>query len=333
MASVLPGVEKLGSAAKGFTRGRLEATAGILETVIAEEALLGQLSEMTRGQKAIVKETEMLRVLTNIEVARLGEVGAGFEYLAHELNDFSQSVARSTNELTGHTEERRKAIAETHRTLELELPEMREEFRRIEESLDHALATVESTLGQMLRAVLTGAESEMGLLGRDFEGLAQQTNAILATAGVILRAAAVPPPSERQAQRPPRPPRSWRRSPMLVGPQRHPSAHPFPRGRRPSPSRLCCGCLFYRRKAERNDGGESQDPSPPHPPHSNPEHPGEIPAPDAPIDFAFFGYRLPATGYRLPATGYRLPATGYPHGITTRSSRGNFPSVSSLIRK
>lgn len=51
MASVLPGVQKLGSAAKGFIRTRLEATAGILDTVIAEQALLQQLSHLTRGRR------------------------------------------------------------------------------------------------------------------------------------------------------------------------------------------------------------------------------------------------------------------------------------------
>lgn len=154
MGSVLPGVRRLGNAAKDFIRGRLTATAGILETVIAEEKLLRQLEELTRGQKAIVRETEMLRVLTHIEVARLGDVGAGFQYLAHELNDFSQSVARSTQELTRHTEERRKAIEETRRALAVQLPQMREEFARIELSLDGELGAVEGTLGQLLETPL-----------------------------------------------------------------------------------------------------------------------------------------------------------------------------------
>jgi hypothetical protein len=154
MASVLPGVQKLGSAAKDFIRQRIAATGGILETVIAEEKLLRQLSRLTQGQKGIVRETAMLRVLTNIEVARLGEVGTGFQYLAHELNEFSQSVAQSTQELTGHTEERRKAIEETRRTLGVELPRMREEFARIEQGLDNALREVEATLGGMLETPL-----------------------------------------------------------------------------------------------------------------------------------------------------------------------------------
>ena len=139
MGSVLPGVRRLASAAKSFLRERLEATAGILATVTAEAALLERLAQLTRGQKAIVRETEMLRVLTNIEVARLGEVGAGFQYLAHELDEFAQSVARSTNELTRLTDERRKAIQETRRSLTAELPRMREEFARIEKGLETAL--------------------------------------------------------------------------------------------------------------------------------------------------------------------------------------------------
>jgi len=149
VALVLPGVAKLAEAAQGFIRGRLDATADVVETVGREQSLLEQLSQFTRGQKAIVRETGMLRVLTNIEVARLGEVGAGFQYLAHELDDFSQSVARSTNELTEHTDERRKAITETQRTLSAELPAMREGFARIEDSLGRARTEVEALLDEL----------------------------------------------------------------------------------------------------------------------------------------------------------------------------------------
>jgi|SRR5580698_7784857 hypothetical protein len=52
MGSVLPGVRRLAFAAKSFLRERLEATAGILETVTAEAALLERLAHLTRGQKA-----------------------------------------------------------------------------------------------------------------------------------------------------------------------------------------------------------------------------------------------------------------------------------------
>src|SRR5581483_612769 len=127
MRTVLPGVQKLAAAAQAFLRGRLEATAAVLESVVAEEKLLERLMQLTRGQKAIVRETRMLRVLTNIEVARLGDLGASFQYLAHELDDFSKSVARSTSELMEHTEGRREAIGQTRRALSDELPGMRAE--------------------------------------------------------------------------------------------------------------------------------------------------------------------------------------------------------------
>lgn len=110
----------------------------------------------------------MLRVLTNIEVARLGEVGAGFEYLARELNDFSVAVAKSTGELMGHTRERRRTVEETRRTLEVELPRMREEFAGTEEELGRAAKRMELTLRQLaetpqrFRGAVTAVAGQIG---------------------------------------------------------------------------------------------------------------------------------------------------------------------------
>jgi hypothetical protein len=137
-------VEQLDRSTRDFLQERLTATAGILDTVTGEAALLGRLTRQTQAQRAIARETEMLRVLTNIEVARLGAVGASFEYLAHELSDFSQAVAKSTGELMGHTEERRKTVEETRRTLSREVPRMREEFGSMEEGLGDAVSAVAS---------------------------------------------------------------------------------------------------------------------------------------------------------------------------------------------
>ena len=57
MATVLPRVQQLGSAAKRFIHARLEATSGILETVTAEAAVLERLAQLTQGQRAIVRES------------------------------------------------------------------------------------------------------------------------------------------------------------------------------------------------------------------------------------------------------------------------------------
>ena len=82
VSSVLPKVQTLCAAARRFIEDRLQATTGILETVTMEVKLLHQLSLVTSGQEAIAFKIKALSVLTNIEVAHLGTVGAGFQYLA-----------------------------------------------------------------------------------------------------------------------------------------------------------------------------------------------------------------------------------------------------------
>ena len=126
--SVLPNVQSLGAAARGFIGDRLQATTGILETVTTEVKLLRQLSHVTRDQAAIAYETKALSVLTNIEVARLGAVGAGFQYLAHELADFSKSVTEHTLELTVPHGWPQGCDRRDGRVLAAELPRLREEF-------------------------------------------------------------------------------------------------------------------------------------------------------------------------------------------------------------
>jgi len=99
ISSVLPKVQTLGAAARCFIEDRLQATTGILETVTREVKLLHRLSLVTNGQEAIAFKIKALSVLTNIEVAHLGTVGAGFHYQANELADFSKSATKDTREL------------------------------------------------------------------------------------------------------------------------------------------------------------------------------------------------------------------------------------------
>jgi uncharacterized coiled-coil DUF342 family protein len=149
VSSLLPRVQTLGGAARNFIDGRLHATAGILETVTAEVRLLHQLSLVTRSQEAIAAEIKALSVLTNIEVAHLGTVGAGFQYLARELADFSKSVSADTRELASRTNDRRSAIEKTKRVLLAEIPRLRERLIRIEIDLTAALAIVDTSLTQL----------------------------------------------------------------------------------------------------------------------------------------------------------------------------------------
>jgi hypothetical protein len=149
VSSILPKVQTLGAAARQFIAEKLQATAGVLETVTTEVKLLRQLSAVAGSQEAIALEIKALSVLTNIEVAHLGTVGVCFQYLARELAEFSKSVVDDTHQLASHTNERRAAIEDTRRVLSAELPRLREELARIEVDLGNALATVESGLTQL----------------------------------------------------------------------------------------------------------------------------------------------------------------------------------------
>jgi uncharacterized protein YqeY len=149
VTSVLPTVKALGAEAKHFIAERLHATTGILQTVNTEVNLLRQLSEVAGNQEGIALEIKVLSVLTNIEVARLGSVGTGFQYLAHELADFSKSVVEDTQELATHAQSRRTAIEETRRMLSAELPRLRAELARIEVDLGSALVAIDTSLTQL----------------------------------------------------------------------------------------------------------------------------------------------------------------------------------------
>jgi hypothetical protein len=149
ISSILESATTLGTVARQFIRKRLEATSGMLNTVTSELSLLSRLDILTRGQKKLARETDTLSLLTNIEVARLGQVGDGFQYLAHELVEFSRFVGADTKELMGHIEERKVAIDDAKRKLSVELPRMRSEFTRIEGDLCTALAVVDSGLTKL----------------------------------------------------------------------------------------------------------------------------------------------------------------------------------------
>ncbi len=154
VTSVLPKVQALGAAAAHFIAERLQVATGILQTVSTEADLLHQLSGVASSQEAIALEIKVLSVLTNIEVARLGAVGTGFQYLARELAQFSRSVIDDTQVLASHTDSRRAAIDETGRALSAELPRLRQELERIEADLGKALVAVDSSLTQLSKTPL-----------------------------------------------------------------------------------------------------------------------------------------------------------------------------------
>jgi len=85
-------------------------------------------------------------------VAHLGTVGAGFDYLARELADFSRALTLSTDELTRHTNQHRSANEKTQSVLSVELPHLREQLAAVEFSLMGALDVLDSGLTRLFQA-------------------------------------------------------------------------------------------------------------------------------------------------------------------------------------
>ncbi|MGA9672075.1 MAG: hypothetical protein WBQ94_22880 [Terracidiphilus sp.] len=146
--SVLPKVQSLGVAGRVFIEERMQATAGILGTVAAEVALLHQLSAITRRQASIALKIKALSVLTKIEAARLGVKGTGFQYLACELADFSDSLTKDTQDLASHTNTRLAGIETTKCTLVADLPRMQKELGRIDTQLGSHLVAMDASFAR-----------------------------------------------------------------------------------------------------------------------------------------------------------------------------------------
>ena len=149
VTSVLSTVRGLAEAANRFIEQRLQAAKGVLETVAAEGRLLRQLSLATREQAVIARKTKALSVLTNIEVARLGSSGRGFEHLARQLADFSQSLSDDVQRLAHDTDTHRLAIEASSHSLSAELPRQRQTMARIAADLEKAVAAAESGLARL----------------------------------------------------------------------------------------------------------------------------------------------------------------------------------------
>jgi len=147
--SVLPSVQSLGTAAMRFIGDRLQAASGILGMANEEVELLRRLSSVTRGQATLALETKGLSVLTNIEVSHLGAAGASFQYLAHELSEFSKSAMKETMGLATRTHARKAVVEETNRALATDLPRQHDDMRRIQVDLGNALAVVDASLAQL----------------------------------------------------------------------------------------------------------------------------------------------------------------------------------------
>lgn len=142
VSAALSRVQGLSETVKTFLGQRLEAATSILQTLQAAEVLLRHLAWATQRQEAIAGHLKALSVLTNVEVAQMGDAGSGFHFLAQELYSFAKSVSEQTQELARQAESRKQAIEETRRDLASGLPGLQSELVRAESDLLSTLQVI-----------------------------------------------------------------------------------------------------------------------------------------------------------------------------------------------
>lgn len=143
------GIDGLGDAVNQLVSERKRVIDEILQAVVAEGELLRQLSTVTEGQAKIALTIKALTVHTKIEIGHLGESGVGFDYLAHELEDFSRSLAQGTDELARETEHRWVENGRARALLSNELPALCENMARMESHLRQDLSALHEGLGRL----------------------------------------------------------------------------------------------------------------------------------------------------------------------------------------
>jgi flagellar biosynthesis/type III secretory pathway protein FliH len=153
---MVPLTERLGAAAREFLSERIASLSVVADVFVREGAMLEKLGTLTRDQGRIAREGKALAVLAAMEVARLGATGEGFEYMARELNEFSQMVTLGAAEVRRQTEERSAGLEARRRGLDRSVERMRGNFRR-----------VESELGEAIRE-MHGAVEELGRIPQGF---------------------------------------------------------------------------------------------------------------------------------------------------------------------
>lgn len=148
MGAVLSGVQSLCLTVKDLLGRRLEAAANILDTLQEQEELLTHLTRSAQSQEAIARHLRALSVLTNVEVAHLGNSGGNFQLLAHELSTFSKSLGGQTLELARDTEHRQQSISGTRKELAASLPRLRNEMTLMDADIAKTLRVIDAGLSQ-----------------------------------------------------------------------------------------------------------------------------------------------------------------------------------------
>jgi hypothetical protein len=149
--AIVPMVERLSAAAREFITERIQSVSTIADIFTSESVMLERLGGLTRDQKSMASESRALGIVASIEVARLGEAGEGFDYMAHELDDFSRMILSGAEEVRRQADARKAGVADRKLALGRSLERMRRDRQSIETEVDDAIRSMDSAVTGLAR--------------------------------------------------------------------------------------------------------------------------------------------------------------------------------------
>ncbi len=151
LASIVPMARALGAAARHFIEERINLLSAISDGFTNETKMLEDLLSLTSEQRSIAREGWALRVLATIEAAQLAGAGGRFECMARELDEFSAMVLSGAAEVQTEAEQRRMALIERRRKLNLVLQHRAEHFNAVEAKLSDSIGAMDTALVDFAR--------------------------------------------------------------------------------------------------------------------------------------------------------------------------------------
>jgi uncharacterized protein YqgV (UPF0045/DUF77 family) len=157
--------EKLEDFSDGMQAGleaRLTAVTRLLHVLTAIEGRFDELSQTLTHQRAVTAEFKALRVLTEVEVANLGDADADMQHLVEELTNFSENVSADTVRISEDTLYQRRAIQEAQQVFQGGMARMRQGLMQVRCDLVGCLPQIRGRISQLMEVpaqLRTGIEN------------------------------------------------------------------------------------------------------------------------------------------------------------------------------
>ncbi len=128
--------QQSGERAGRATRKLTETGEDLVEQIAALESRIGQIVDVVNVIAEVADQTNLLALNANIEAARVGADGSGFEVVANEVKALAEETRSYTEEISANVERVRRQTTTTVSAVETSNDQIRDASAEIEEALD-----------------------------------------------------------------------------------------------------------------------------------------------------------------------------------------------------